>query len=78
MKQPSAITVIEVVRKPNGHYDAPVSTESSDSDSESDSGKKPSVIQTAQVLELKGFTTDENNTESESSQRYLESYQVYL
>ena len=32
-KQPSTVTVIEVIRKPNGHYEAPVSTES-DSDSD--------------------------------------------
>ena len=47
VKQPSAITVIEVVRKPNGHYDdPPVSTESSESssDSDSDSGRKSSTL----------------------------------
>ena len=47
VKQPSAITVIEVVRKPNGHYDdPPVSTESSESSSESDSdsGRKSSTL----------------------------------
>ena len=46
VKQPSAITVIEVVRKPNGHYDPPVSTESSESsiESDSDSGRKSSTL----------------------------------
>jgi hypothetical protein len=46
VKQPSAITVIEVVRKPNGHYDPPVSTESSESSSQSDSdsGRKSSTL----------------------------------
>ena len=70
VKQPSAVTVIEVVRKPNGHYDPPVSTESSESSSESDSdsGRKSSTLKKDQVLELKGFTTDEQNTESESDE----------
>ena len=63
-KQPSTQTVIEVTRKTNGHYEAPVSTESSDSGSET--ARKSSPLKSPQFIDLKGFTSDENNSQSDS------------